>query len=89
MRGQISKITGKTLGASNKTRAGRAAVALRGYAGNKYRVASNYDMASSIIDMLADIQHLCDTDRLNFGHLWEVARSHYEEEKVRDDCMKH
>lgn len=62
----------------NKKRAARVAKAIRFYMLKKPR-EQLYD--EDIIDILADIMHLCQSKKLVFDSLVKTAGNHYEHEK--------
>jgi hypothetical protein len=38
-----------------------------------------------VIDLLSDLMHMCDRDKLNFEDLLRIARGHYQSEAEHDD----
>jgi len=61
----------------NMNRIARARVAVKGYAGEFH------DLEANIVDILADIRHLCEAKGMDFERLDRTARSNYEAESPR------
>lgn len=57
---------------ANKKRAARLKKLIKGYAGDPFG-----DLKTDVIDVLADIRHLCQAHGLNYGVLEADAFDHY------------
>lgn len=80
---------------SIKDRAARARAALSA----SYTFSNRDDLECAIIDLLTDLAHQCDRERLNLAQLLDTARGHYNHETEGlgtafsapycDDCGAH
>jgi hypothetical protein len=56
----------------NRTRAGRAAAVVQAYSPERF--------ATALMDLLCDLHHACDAERVRFDEVLGEAREHYASE---------
>jgi hypothetical protein len=66
----------KTGGLTNATRAGTAEVALL-----PFREGGNNTMSEAMTDLITNLRHLCDREKIDFTHILILSEHHWQSER--------